>query len=52
MSDEDVVKYADGVGYHWYSDYIIQGAYFKIIDVKVGNTTKELFRIGTEAANG
>lgn len=52
LYDEDVVSYADGIGFHWYSDFISTGNYFRILETKVGNTTKELFRIGTEAANG
>lgn len=47
LSDEEVVEYADGVGFHWYSDYMVVPGYFTIL-----NNTKELFRIGTEAANG
>lgn len=52
LSDEDVINYADGIGIHWYMNALVPQDFLNFASNNVANSTKELFRLGTEACNG
>lgn len=48
LSDSEVIKYADGIGVHWYTDKIVPASFLDF----ASSSEKKLFRLGTEACAG
>ncbi|CAG9763952.1 unnamed protein product [Ceutorhynchus assimilis] len=48
LTDEEVVKYADGVGVHFYTDFFVPGSFLDLVEVE----GKSLFRLATEGCAG
>lgn len=52
LSDEEVINYADGIGLHWYTDDFTLASFLNLATNNVADSSKELFRLATEACNG
>lgn len=52
LSDEEVINYADGIGLHFYFNFECPIEFLNFATNNVANSTKELFKLATEASNG
>ncbi|XP_050308224.1 lysosomal acid glucosylceramidase-like [Anthonomus grandis grandis] len=48
LSDDDALHYIDGIGLHWYTDFITPATVLNM----ASSSKKELFRLSTEACTG